>query len=86
MTGSPRGFARRMMSFWIAGTSSGGISTPRSPRATITPSVFSRIASSRAIASGFSSLAMIGTCRPASAIAARAWSMSPGCRTKESAM
>jgi|GEM_PF-5785315 len=28
MTGSPRRFARRMMSFWIAGTSSGGSSVP----------------------------------------------------------
>jgi hypothetical protein len=31
MTGRPRRFARRMMSFWIAGTSSGGSSTPRVP-------------------------------------------------------
>ena len=37
--------ARRMMCFWIEGTFSGGISTPRSPRATMTPSATSRISS-----------------------------------------
>ena len=45
------------MRFWIAGTCSAGISTPRSPRATITASVSATIASRRSIAAGFSSLA-----------------------------
>src|SRR6266700_1609070 len=42
------------------GTFSGDISTPRSPRATITPSTTSRIALSCITASGFSNLAMSG--------------------------
>ena len=47
------------MRFWIAGTCSGGISTPRSPRATITASVSSTMRSRLSIAVGFSSLATI---------------------------
>ena len=38
MTNFPRRRACRMMDFWIGGTLSSAISTPRSPRATITPS------------------------------------------------
>ena len=52
------------MSFWMPGTRSGWISTPRSPRATIRPSAAAMIASRTSSASGFSILAMIGTTRP----------------------
>ena len=45
-----------MICFCTLGTSSGGISTPRSPRATISASASSMISSSRPIAAGFSSL------------------------------
>ena len=46
--------ALSMMRFCTEGTCSGGSSTPRSPRATITPSHASTISSSRSIADGFS--------------------------------
>jgi hypothetical protein len=46
--------------FWMSGTRSSGISTPRSPRAIITPSAICEISSIRSTACGFSSLAMIG--------------------------
>ena len=38
ITGTPRWRAARMIIFWATGTSSGSSSTPRSPRATMTPS------------------------------------------------
>ena len=47
-----------MTCFCTLGTSSGGISTPRSPRATISASARSMISSRRRIAAGFSSLTM----------------------------
>ena len=43
MTTLPAPFAISMMRFWRVGTSSVESSTPRSPRATITPSAASRI-------------------------------------------
>ena len=43
ITGLPRSSALWMIRFWISGTSAGPISTPRSPRATITASVSARI-------------------------------------------
>ena len=54
---------------WIArfctiGTCSSGISTPRSPRATMTPSKASTISSSASTASGFSILAITGRRMP----------------------
>ena len=52
-----RAFAAWMIRFWSTGTFSGGISTPRSPRATITPSTTSRMRSSSSKTSGFSSFA-----------------------------
>src|SRR5271154_6983042 len=61
MTGLRYSAARRMMCFWIAGTFSGGTSTPRSPRATMMASATSRIESRCSTACGFSSLAMIQT-------------------------
>ena len=45
ITGLPALRHARTMRFWIAGTCSAGISTPRSPRATITASVSATIAS-----------------------------------------
>jgi hypothetical protein len=64
MTGLPAKLALSMMSRWAVGTCSGGMSTPRSPRATITPSTAAMIPSSSASASCFSILAMIGRIRP----------------------
>ena len=49
-----------MTRFCRNGTSSSGISTPRSPRATITPSNAAMISSMWSIACGFSILAMTG--------------------------
>ena len=72
MTGMPRRFALRMIVFWIGGTSSVAISTPRSPRATITPSLAARISSRWSIACGFSSLAISGTGLPCRVMNARA--------------
>lgn len=57
-TGLPAARAVRRIRRWIVGTSSAGISTPRSPRATMTASAPSMIASRCSIADGFSSLAM----------------------------
>ena len=54
-----------MICFWMWGTSSSGIRTPRSPRATITASATSTMASRSATASGVSILATsIGTAEP----------------------
>ena len=63
-TGMPRWRAARTMRFCASGTSSGGSSTPRSPRATITASDSARIASRLSSACGFSILVMIQA-RPA---------------------
>ncbi len=56
-TGLPKRRAIRTMLFCTPGTRSSGISTPRSPRATISASATSRISSSRVTACGFSILA-----------------------------
>ncbi len=84
------GFALRralsMMSFWWIGTSSSGHSTPRSPRATMTPSKASTISSMLSIAWGFSILAMMGTKMFSSVMIARTSSASDALRTKLSAM
>src|SRR5436305_1665803 len=58
MTGFPANRQAWMICFCTLGTSSGGISTPRSPRATIKASARSMISSRRRIAAGFSSLTM----------------------------
>ena len=60
ITGMWCDLALRTNSFWIRGTSSAGISTPRSPRATIIPLQAAIILSMFTKASGFSILAMIG--------------------------
>ena len=64
MTGLPASLQARMIRFWAMGTSSGGASTPRSPRATISPSEAARISSMQSSASGFSILAMMGVSAP----------------------
>ena len=56
-TGLPARRAARVICFWMPGTASSGISTPRSPRATISASDSSMISASRSTACGFSILA-----------------------------
>ena len=70
------------MRFCSGGTASGGISTPRSPRATMMPSLCSMISSRCSMACGFSSLAMTAA-RPATSFFSSA--MSWACCTKDSA-
>ena len=71
--------------FCTIGTSSSGISTPRSPRATIMPSKASTISSSRSTASGFSILAITGRRMPTSSITRCTSLTSSGLRTNDSA-
>ena len=72
--------------FCTTGTASSGISTPRSPRATMTPSKASTISSSRSTASGFSIFAMTGRRMPTSSITRCTSLTSSGARTNDSAM
>ena len=72
-TGLPSCRASRTMRFCASGTSSGGSSTPRSPRATITASVSAMMASKFSSACGFSSFTMIQA-RPATSALASATS------------
>ena len=81
-TGLPRSRHLRMIRFCRPGTSSGGSSTPRSPRATMTASASSMMPSSRSIAAGFSILARIAARPP---IRRRASAMSSGRCTNDSA-
>ena len=60
MTGFALSRALSMIFFWRNGTSSAGISTPRSPRATMKPSNAAITSSRFSIAWGFSILAMTG--------------------------
>ena len=60
IVGTPRSSARRTSCFWMIGTSSYGSSTPRSPRAIITASTTSRIASKSSMAGRVSIFATIG--------------------------
>jgi len=64
MTGLPAKLAISMMRRWAVGTFSGGMSTPRSPRATMMPSTAATIPSSSASASCFSILATMGLILP----------------------
>ena len=64
MTGMPRCCAPRVMVFCARGTCSSGISSPRSPRATMTASHDSRISLRCSSASGRSSFATRGTSAP----------------------
>ena len=61
MTGLLRSRAAWIARFCTSGTCSRASSTPRSPRATMTASNASTMASRLSTASGFSSLAMTGT-------------------------
>ncbi len=75
-----------MIFFWAIGTVAGGISTPRSPLATMTPSVTRMIASRFSNASGRSSLAIIGILARSgfmARMASRTISISFAERTKE---
>ncbi len=53
-----------MSSFWMAGTSEKGISTPRSPRATMMPSATSQMAAMLSTPARFSIFAMISMSLP----------------------
>ena len=59
ITGFPARLAWATMRFWVTAISSMGISTPRSPRATMMPSLAARMASSWSRASRRSILAMM---------------------------
>ena len=63
-TGLPRTLHLAMIIFCSIGTSSGDISMPRSPRATMIPSAAAMIASMFWIASGFSIFAITGVWWP----------------------
>src|SRR3990172_1020014 len=60
ITGIVSSLHRLMISFWMIGTCSREISTPRSPLATIIPSATFNISSKFSMASGFSIFAMTG--------------------------
>ena len=85
ITGRPRSSAREMMRFWSSGTSAVPISTPRSPRATMTASDSARISSSAAIASAFSIFAITCAVEPRASISVRSARTSEAERTNESA-
>ena len=85
ITGFPRSSAFWMIRFCTSGTSAGPISTPRSPRATITASVSASTSSRTSTASAFSILAITCACEPACSIRARRSRTSAGERTNESA-
>ena len=59
ITGLPKSLHFSIIIFWSTGTSSAGISTPRSPRATMRPSATSKISSMFLTPSAFSIFAMI---------------------------
>ncbi len=61
ITGLPTALHLAMIIFCTMGTASGGVSTPRSPRATMIASATSMIPSMLSTASGFSILATTGT-------------------------
>ena len=82
-TGLPSWRAAATIRFCSGGTPSGGSSTPRSPRATITASASSMISSSRSIAAGFSILASSAALSP---ISARASATSSGRWTNDKAI
>ena len=58
-TGRPAARHSLTIAFWTLGTRSGGSSTPRSPRATITASESATTSFRRSMAAGFSSFTMI---------------------------
>ena len=82
ITGRPIRLHNEMIRFWASGTSSNGNSTPRSPRATMTPSDARMMLSMFSSAESFSILA---TTRISFGIIARSSAMSCARRTKLSA-
>ncbi len=86
MTGFAFRRARAIARFCTSGTSSSGISTPRSPRAIMKPSKASMISSSRSTAWGFSILAMTGTRRPSSSMILATSAKSSADRTNDNAI
>ena len=85
ITGFPRSSERRMIRFCRSGTSAAPISTPRSPRATITASASRRISSSAATASAFSIFAITCAGEPDASISVFSACTSDAERTNESA-
>ncbi len=85
ITGLPAAFAMAMIFFCRVGTSSVESSTPRSPRATITPSASSRMLARLSMASRFSIFAMSGASPPRLRIRSFASRRSSGRRTNERA-
>ena len=85
MTTLPASFAISMIRFCSVGTSSVESSTPRSPRATITPSVASRMEARSSMASRFSIFAMTGHVPPSDLMRALHSVTSAAWRTNDSA-
>ena len=85
ITGLPRSRARRMIRFCRSGTATAPISTPRSPRATITASASRRMSSSTATASAFSIFAITCAVEPDASISVFSACTSEAERTNESA-
>ncbi len=85
MTGLALWLALLISIFWTIGTLSNGVSTPRSPLATIIPSTTSMISSIWSKASCFSILAITGMSAPFSRIMSFIILMSLASFTKESA-
>ena len=86
MTGTPAALDASINCFCTMGTCSAGISTPKSPRATIIPSAISKIAAKSSNASGFSILAITGVDFPAAAMRFFRSCTSSAWRTNEMAM
>ena len=85
ITGLPRSRERRMIRFCRSGTATAPISTPRSPRATITASASRRMSSSTATASAFSIFAITCAVEPDASISVFSACTSEAERTNESA-
>ncbi len=86
MTGLPASRHRCTARFCTKGTASSGSSTPRSPRATITPSNAAMISSRFSTACGFSTLARTGRRTPSSSMMSWTSTMSAALRTNDRAM
>ena len=86
MTGLAWRRASSMARFCTSGTASRGISTPRSPRATMMPSKVETMSKRFSTAWGFSILAMTGMRTPTSSMISWTSLMSSASRTKDRAM
>ena len=85
ITGFPASRQRRMICFWCSGTVAAPISTPRSPRATISASDSSSTSSRSSIASAFSIFAITRAVEPRSLMSACRSRTSAAARTNDSA-